>query len=183
MQPTREQAAQALQEIEAVGGHSRRLHRYAHTAPILTLWGWIWLLGFGLGESWPGVAGLAWIPLNLAGIAGSLYLARRGRAARTAATTWRWLSSILAILAFYLAVLALFPTASARQSAALIALIVALAYGLAGLWFGARFAVAGAALAALTLGGYLLLPAHFMLWMALLGGGALMLAGTWLRKV
>ncbi|WP_186147357.1 hypothetical protein [Burkholderia gladioli] len=179
---TREQAARALQEIDAVSGHSGRLHRYAHAAPILTLWGWIWLRGFGLGEIWPRGAGLIWIPLNLIGVAGSLYLGQRGKTERAAATNWRWLGSILAILAFYLAVLTLFPTASPRQSAALIALIVALAYGLAGLWFGARFAVAGAVLAMLTLAGYFLLPGHFLLWMAVLGGGALMLAGVWLRR-
>jgi hypothetical protein len=54
-------------------------------------------------------------------------------------------------------------------------------YFLSGLWIGSRLAVTGLALAVLTLVGYYLFPAYFLLWMAVVGGGALILAGAWLR--
>ena len=62
-----------------------------------------------------------------------------------------------------------------------VSLIVALFYFLGGLWIGSRLAVTGLALAVLTLVGYYLFPAYFLLWMAVVGGGALILAGVWLR--
>jgi hypothetical protein len=34
----------------------------------------------------------------------------------------------------------------------------------------------------LTLFGYVTLASHFYLWMAVVGGGALVLAGLWLRR-
>lgn len=183
MSLTPEQAAQALREIDVMSGRSGRLRRYAHSAPILTLWGWIWLIGFGASEACPGTAVLIWILLNTAGIAGSLYLGRRGSAHQTASASRRWLGTVLALLAFYLSALSLFPNVSTQQSTALVSLIIAVVYVIVGFWFGARFAVAGTLLAILTLAGYFLLPAHFGLWMAVLGGGSLMLAGAWLRRV
>jgi len=57
-----------------------------------------------------------------------------------------------------------------------------MAYVLAGLWWGTRFIVTGIALALLTLGGYFLLREDFLLWMAVVGSGALLLAGVWLRR-
>ncbi|WP_042338501.1 hypothetical protein [Paraburkholderia ferrariae] len=86
------------------------------------------------------------------------------------------------MFAFYILVLNIFQPVTGPQSATLIALIVALFYVLAGLWLGARFVVAGIVLAVLTVFGYFMLAAHFYLWMAVVGGGALMLAGLWLRR-
>jgi hypothetical protein len=61
--------------------------------------------------------------------------------------------------------------------------VVALAYVLTGLWSGLRFVVAGVAVAVLTLGGFFYLPQHFLLWEGFVGGGALILAGIWFRRV
>jgi hypothetical protein len=56
-------------------------------------------------------------------------------------------------------------------------------YASIGLWLGTRFVLTGLGVIALTLGGYFLLREHFLMWMALVGGGGLILAGFWLRKV
>jgi hypothetical protein len=42
--------------------------------------------------------------------------------------------------------------------------------------------VTGIALAALTLFGYFEVVTHFDMWMAVVGGGSLILAGIWLRR-
>ncbi|MCX4160997.1 MULTISPECIES: hypothetical protein [Paraburkholderia] len=151
-------------------------------APMFMLWGVIWLIGFGLTDIAPAYANFIWIALNVVGVLGCIYLGQRGRHEDRSATSWRWLASMLSIFAFYILALVIFQPATGMQSAAFIALIVALFYVLAGLWLGARFAIAGTLLAALTLIGYFVLPAHFALWMAVAGGGALMLAGLWLRR-
>jgi len=51
-----------------------------------------------------------------------------------------------------------------------------------GLWFGFRYIVAGLLVATLTLTGFFVLRSHFSLWMASVGGSALILTGLWLRK-
>jgi hypothetical protein len=179
-----EQAAEALREIEAMRQRSGQLYRYQRTAPMLILWGLIWLIGFSLTELVPMKANAIWIPLDIVGVLGCLYLGHQVKADRSksAATSWRWLASVLSILAFYIAVQVIFQPVTGKQSAVLIALIVALFYSLAGFWLGARFAAAGILLAALTLCGYYMLAAHFYLWMAVVGGSALVLAGLWLRR-
>lgn len=177
-----EQANEALRAIEAVSQRSGQLYRYRRTAPMLILWGVIWLLGFGLTDLIPAKANVIWIPLDIVGVFGCIYFGRQNKEERAAQMTWRWLASIASIFAFYTLVLLIFQSATGKQSAALIALIVALFYVLAGLWLGARFAVAGVALATLTLVGYFMLVSHFFLWMAIVGGGALILAGLWLLR-
>ena len=54
--------------------------------------------------------------------------------------------------------------------------------GLLGLWIGWRYTAIGIGIAVLTLVGFFLLPMHFLLWMAGVGGGALILTGLWLRR-
>lgn len=41
--------------------------------------------------------------------------------------------------------------------------------------------MAGLSLSVLTLVGYLFLPQHFLLWMALVGGGTLIGSGLWMK--
>ena len=85
--------------------------------------------------------------------------------------------------AFIAATYAVFGRVTPAQQAAFVPLIVALGYTLLGIWKGPRFLVTGIVIAVLTLGGFFFLHAHFLLWMAFVGGGALLLAGLWLRTV
>ena len=62
-------------------------------------------------------------------------------------------------------------------------LLIGAIYAGAGLWLGSRFVITGLVIIALTLGGYFYLHDHFLLWMAFIGGGGLVLAGFWLRRV
>jgi len=68
------------------------------------------------------------------------------------------------------------------QIGALIPLLFAWIYIVMGVWMGWRFALAGVALGALTLGGFFLIHQHFLLWMAFVGGGTLVATGLWLRR-
>ncbi len=59
--------------------------------------------------------------------------------------------------------------ANPMASAAFAPLVVAMFYGLMGVWKGLRFLVAGAVLAALTMAGLFFLREDFLLWMAVGG--------------
>jgi hypothetical protein len=92
----------------------------------------------------------------------------------------------LTMLVFYAFLFAIFAVLRPRNpvvSGAVIPLLVAAIYAVMGIWSGLRFLYIGIALAALTLGGWFWLPHYFLLWMAVVGGGSLILVGLWLRKV
>jgi hypothetical protein len=55
-------------------------------------------------------------------------------------------------------------------------------YCMAGLWFGYAFIAIGLSIAALTLIGYFFITgAMFLLWMAVVNGGGLIVSGLWMR--
>jgi len=72
---------------------------------------------------------------------------------------------------------------NARQVAAFIPLLVAVTYVLRGIWSGIRYVGLGIAVSAFTLLGFFLVKDHFFLWMAVVGGGSLILASIWFRRV
>lgn len=181
-----EQARDALRDVEQTTRHSATVHGYEIGAPYLILWGVIWLLAYGandlapraLGQwAWPVLGGLGWVASMLIGM--------RRKRAETAGLYWlRWLGVFLAYAVFVAGVSAIMKPTADAQVGAFVPMVVALTYALVGLFFNApRLTIAGAVIAALTLGGYFYLPSHFMLWMAVVGGGALILAGLWLRQV
>jgi hypothetical protein len=69
-----------------------------------------------------------------------------------------------------------------RQPAAFFPLVVAAGYAIMGAMGATRMLIIAAALAALTLGGFLELGNLFLPWMAVVGGGGLVLGGVWLRQ-
>lgn len=184
-----EQAAEALRMVEQAGARSSTLYGYRKASPYLLLWGVIWLIGFVTNDFFVSHTNTIWIPLDIVGIAGSTYIGvKEGRghcqAGRRATTsgTLQWLASIFTVLAFYVTVQIVMSPVVDRQAATLMALIVAMFYVLAGLARSPRLGVTGVVIAALSLFGYYKVLAHFNLWMGVVVGGALILAGFWLRR-
>jgi hypothetical protein len=179
-----DQAAGALRDIAQAQSRSARAYAYRQASPHLFLWGLVWAVAYGLGDAWPHRAGAIWAIAVVAGlVAGGLITTCRAAGAQ-AKTGLRFFAAISATaFAFIAATIAVMAPVTGRQVDAFIPLVVAAGYVLTGIWLGLRFVIAGAAVAALTLGGFFLLPAHFDLWMAAVGGGALILAGVWFRTV
>jgi hypothetical protein len=172
-----EDAAAALRDIDAAQARSKTLRGYQHAAPHFLIWGVIWFVGYGVTDLF-GHGNAIWAALIPIGVVAGIF-AKRGED-RTGG--WRYAATALAIVAFVFATLTVMWPVSGRQISAFIPLVVALLYVLGGIWAGLRYVVAGAAVGALTLAGFFLLREHFLLWMAFVGGGALILAGLWFRK-
>jgi hypothetical protein len=114
----------------------------------------------------------------------STLIGRQAEARRHGARgDWRYPLAFLCIWAFFGATYAVMGPVNHLQQGAFPPLVVALGYVLTGLWAGQRFVVAGVLVGALTLGGFFYLPQHFLLWEGFVGGGALILAGLWFRRV
>ena len=172
-------AAVALREIETAEARSAMLHRYQRSAPQLVLWGVLWAIGYGLNDVFPTYGQAIWAAIvPIGAIAG--FTALRGTGHQCG---WRYGAVAVTLMAFLFAAGFVLRPTGAKQIAALIPLIVATAYVIAGIWRGPRYVVTGLAVAALTLFGFFLVREHFFLWMAIVGGAALILAGLWLKRV
>lgn len=178
-----EEAANTLHDIEDAGRQSARAYRYQKASPHFFLWGGVWVVGYA--ATYGGLRPvMVWPVLVILGIAGSFWIGWRSGAKSSRAYAWRYATTVLTAFLFIEALLAILPPKSNLQVDALFPLLVALAYAMLGIWTGGtRIAWLGLALAALTLGAYFWLPQYFSLWMAAVGGGALILGGVWLRRV
>jgi hypothetical protein len=193
MNISRDDASLALDAVLAADQRVREFKGAREASPHLIFWGLAWFFANGVTGLAPQHAGKAWLAVLVIGAvfttwivvrqsrqrqAGHSYTAQEraaiGRRATILGTT---------VLAFFPAMLAVLAPLSAMQNNAFISLFWAFAYIASGAWFGTRMVVAGIVTAVATLVGFFLLPGHYFLWMALVGGGSLLLAGLWLRKL
>jgi hypothetical protein len=185
---TENDAVEALAAIEAAETKARQLARYRAASPFLLLWGTIWLIGFGGTDFYPKLSHPLWNALSLLGFGITVWLVWRLRCRPRAASSspaWAWRTIAMMVLGFGFAfgTFLLLRPRSAEASLAYSGLLAGTIYTGLGIFLGMRWLVTGLSLIGLTFAGYFLLPAHFSLWMAVAGGGALILAGLWLRRV
>jgi hypothetical protein len=181
MPMTPSDAELALQDIAQTAHSSARLYGYRRASPHLILWGVIWVIGYGK-DFFLGNSPLAWPLLTLLGALGSAWLVWRMARDGAEQGAWRYGATAFAVCLFIGSTFAILPPRTSAQISAFFPMLVALFYSLVGIWTrGLRMVVAGAVIAALTLAGYFMFPQIFLAWMALLGGGALIVGGFWLR--
>jgi hypothetical protein len=189
------EASEVLGQISRAERRSTEAFCYANASPGFILWGLVWVAGYsgthlllqqeaGFGINW------LWSGLTLIGVAGSWIIGHRqrraqhpGQSAEGRAIGLRWLMTIAAFWLFVIATFTVMRPVNPAATGAFVPLLVALSYAIFGIWRGLRFLFAGIAVAALTLFGFFYLPGIYLLWMAFVGGGSLILAGLWLRKV
>jgi hypothetical protein len=179
-----QQAADALKEASAAERRSARAWRYQRAAPYLLMWGAIWIVGYGASDLVPHQAGWIWMGLLVLALAISMAIGSRADPARLGAqNAWRYALTFTAIWCFFGATYAVMGPINVLQQGAFPPLVVATSYVVMGLWSGPRLVIAGLAVGTLTLFGFFHLPQHFLLWEGFVGGGALILAGLWFRRI
>jgi hypothetical protein len=182
-----EQAAQALKDADATARRSAEAYNYSKSAPYCFLWGIIWLLGYGAEALFPpGHPAWTWLNwwwsgLSITGAAISVAIGST-RKARRPGHSWRMTTLFLIIWLFSIALFAVLHPKDSMQIGAFFPLLFAAIYAAIGLWMGLRYILVGVFMAAATLGAFFFLPAYFYHWMALVGGGSLLLTGYWMRQ-
>ncbi len=179
-----QEAADALREIQQAQRDSAVAYQHQKFSPHLFLWGVIWMIGYAVNYARPGT-NVVWLALISIGIFASFWIGFRTQPKRSGASKagWQYGTTALAIFLFITALFAILPPRSEAQIGAFFPILVALFYALIGIWTAAlRIALLALVLAALTIAGYFWLPQYFLLWMAVVGGGALILGGLWLRR-
>jgi hypothetical protein len=179
-----QEAAATLQDIDATGRRSAELYSYSLSAPYCFIWGAVWLIGYGGEALLPrALTGWLWLAAEVAGFALTMHVsirqAARGRGRRGG---WR-IGVLFAILwLFTWALFAVLHPVNDYQIGVYFPLLFSAIYAAIGLWLGLRYVLVGAFMAVATLGAYFFLREYFFAWMALAGGGSLLLTGVWLQR-
>jgi len=186
-------AARALGEIEETSGRVTRRQGYREASPHFIMWGLVWLFGNGALEVLPWqTAQYVMAALIAAAVIGAIVLGvRQGRPVpgetsldiRARKRAGMQINMVI-LLAYALVIgaVTVFWPVEYRDINAFISLVAGLVYIGAGVVAGWRWIAVGGAVVALTLIGHLLLEQYYYAWMAVVGGGALILGGLWLRK-
>jgi hypothetical protein len=194
---TPEEARASLAEIDRIILHTRQTIARAGSAPIVILWGIIWMIGFADVQFFPQSPHWFWMILDLVGIVGSFRLGRWGRKSPTKNNYGGRIGiSWLVLFAFggiWLCLLGPWDLLTSQQMAhhgleldrkiaAFWCTVPMFAYVLMGLWLDRFFIWLGALVTVATLVGYYGIENYFFLWMAVVGGGSLVAGGLFIRK-
>ena len=193
MNISRDEAAAALGEVDKAGERVKTVQLYAGAAPFMILWGAIWLVGNGVVDLWPQHGFTAWIVCTSAGMATSLWLTIRNSLSwerryalsplERRALGRRFALLGITLIAFFPATFAVVGPLGPRQGNAFASLIWAFVYMAAGAWVGWRLFAIGLVTAVAIEFGFFFIHQHYFMWMGVVGGGALIAGGLWLRKI
>jgi len=181
------EAEEALASIQAMMTKTRRAISSSGTYIFLIIWGIIWLLGF-LGSQFlsPVISGYAWAVLDtLGGILSAVFGIRIGRGVRSSSPILSgkrigifWLLNFL----YCIAVVAVSWPTGGKQMAMYIILFVMIGWIAMSLLLSFASIWAGLIITVLALVGFFLLPGIFYMWMAVLGGGGMIVLGLYIRS-
>jgi hypothetical protein len=179
----RQQAVDALSDIDDVVRRVRQSRLYDLNSRIMVLWGVLVFAGNVATWLWPRYGGYIWITVNVLGVAGMAAISVMNYS-RTRIRTFDFRTLLVFVLFFAFGyfcanVLGHF---TARQQGTFWPIYFVLFYTIAGLWFGYAFIAIGLGITALTLIGYFFIGEAFPLWIAFVNGGGLVLGGLWMRR-
>ncbi len=197
MNPTKDEAAASLSEIDEIIARTRRTIGHGVTAPLLILWGTIWIIGYSITHFSPDTARIAWPVLaSLGGIVSWVIGARSSTPTRDRSDAKVGVAWVVLFLfaALWFAILLPPGTPSDmtgqemallynRKLGAYLGTVPMLAYIILGLWFGRFLTILGSFVTLLIAFGYFLTPDWSLLITGLIGGGGLILSGVFIRKL
>jgi hypothetical protein len=183
MQISSEEALSALKEVDTATARRAELRSYQVGSSHLFLWGALWIVGYGLSAVFPSAEWWKfWIPISvIGGLASGLFNRRMGKLSGRGALGWRFPAVFLSIFLFIGATYTVMAPRNVEAYLAFPALIVSFAYALVGLVNSPRNIVVGGALFVLTMIGFLFLKPWLPIWLAVVGGGGMILSGLWFR--
>jgi hypothetical protein len=177
------EAAATLSEVETVERRTREALYYGGSSTILIVWGLMLMIGHVLTFLAPMRADLIWGVLNGSAIACAV--AFGSVRARTAPRSWDWrmVVAVIVMMGFGYLWEWLLVRPHWRELPVLWSTLFMMGYIIAGLWLGRFFIICGVVVTALVLAGYVWTGPWFLLWMAAVSGGSLILGGLMLRRL
>ena len=174
-------------EEQVMADKTRKAISKSGAYAFLIVWGIVWLLGF-LASHFihNNLSGYIWFGLDiLGGLASAVIGARMNLRVRSPSAAlsgkriaWFWLLLFL----FCAAAIGVSWPVDSKQMAMFIILFVMVGWMAMGLLLSFASIGWGLVITALSLLGYFLLPGIFYLWMAILGGGGMIVLGVYIRN-
>ena len=179
------EAAQALSDIDQMVARVRQSRIYDLASQIMIAAGVLVLAGNIATLIAPRYSALIWITVNVLTVASVVALSTMGtRMIGGKAFDFRTLAVFLLFYAFGIFCSVVLGHYGPRELGAFWPVYFMLFYCIAGLWFGRAFIALGLAIIVLTLIGYFFVEGGaFLLWMAAVNGGGLILSGLWMRRI
>ena len=181
------EAEEALAAIQTMVQKTRREISKSGAYAFLIVWGAVWLLGFLSSHFLSNeIAGYIWMGLDiLGGVLSAVIGARMKRRVRSpsTATSGKQIAWFYLLLFLYcVAAIGVAWPVDSRQIAMLIILFVMVGWIAMGLLLSFSSIWWGLVITGLALIGYFFLPDIFYLWMAILGGGGMIVLGLNIRN-
>jgi hypothetical protein len=179
------EAAQALNDIEQIVQRVRQSRIYDIASQIMIAAGVLVLAGNVANFLTPRYANYIWITVNVLSVASAAALSTMGgKQIGVRAFDFRVLAAFVLFFSFGILCSGVFGHYGPREMDAFWPIYFMLFYCIAGLWFGRAFIIIGLGIIVLTLIGYFFVEgAAFLLWMAAVNGGGLILSGIWMRRI
>ena len=182
------QAARALADIDHSQRYSSSLYSYGRASPYLIVAGVMWLVADLLTQFSPFDKAWIWPVVSLVGTIGSIMFTF-GQTRRDAKSQpsgkrnlfWRFMAVWLAVFAFMVATFTIYGLDDGRQQHSFIGVFFGCVYVAVGVFMGWRMVAIGAALAVLSMVGFFAVHDYYLAYMGVVGGGALIVSGLWLR--
>jgi len=194
--PSQAEARAALAEVDHIIGQTRVALAQGPSAPLLILWGCIWLAADLTTQFYPVAMQWLWWVLDAVGILGSCWVGARYGAKIKRPGAWRYGVFWLVLFSYSALWLCLllpiqWPQTDQqwehfepiyRRITAYAHTIPMFAYVVGGMWLGRFFVWLGLLVTALIVVGLWLVPNYYYLWLAISGGGSLIVAGVFIQK-
>ena len=188
MNVSEEDARASLSAIRDASVQTRRAVSSAYANPLLILWGVLWIIAFTATHFYIAYDFHIFTVMAVVGSVGTAIVCRifHSRAPfrddPSEHLGWR-IAAFWILLFFYIIIwLFLLTPFSGMQCNAFISTAAMFAYVVMGLWFKSIFMITlGLATTGVTLVGFYLLTPYYCLWMAIMGGGALLCTGLYIR--
>ena len=179
------EAAQALNDIEQIVQRVRQSRIYDVASQIMIAAGVLVLAGNVANFLAPRYANYIWITVNVLTVAVAAALSTTSnRTSGSRTFDIRVLAAFLLFYGFGIVSTVVLGHFGPRELGAFWPIYFMLFYCIAGLWFGRAFIAIGLSIIVLTLTGYFFVEgAAFLLWMAAVNGGGLILSGLWMRRI
>jgi hypothetical protein len=177
------EASAALSDINAMVQRVRQSHIYDRASLIAIACGVLVFAGNLANYIAPGYGGVIWITVNLLNVVVVAAMSIVGYPTTGLRTfDFRVLTAFAFFFAFGILATRVLGHFGSRELGVFWPTYFMLFYCLAGLWFGWAFIAIGLSITVLTLIGYFLITGlAFLLWMAVVNGGGLIVSGLWMR--
>jgi hypothetical protein len=182
------EAQASLSTVQDVMDQTHKAIASAYANPLLILWGVLWIIAFTAAHFYLTYAFYIFIGMAAVGGAGTAVIFRafhtKAPIQETSGPKLGWRIAVFWILLYVYVVIWLFLLTpfNGLQCNAVICTAAMFGYIVIGLWCDSRFMITlGLVVTVAMLAGFYLLTGYYCLWMALIGGGALLGTGLYIR--